>query len=302
MSRRVARLAFLFVVALPAASQDKAPVASGLWQEVENALGRAGDERDGVFRVAFPRSDLHVRVAGVNLRPGLALTSWAAFQKAGNVAMVMGDLVLLVAEVPPVLAKLSAAGVEITALHNHLVGEAPRVMYVHYHGHGNAAELATALRAALATSATPLATPRSRADSNISPAAGTLDVEMLSNILGRKGTARAGVVSFSVPRAEPITAGGAALGPRMGVATAINLQADGSGAATTGDFVLLASEVQPVITALRQHEIEVTALHNHMLDEQPRLFFLHFWGRGAAEKLARGLRAALDMTAHAANR
>jgi len=205
-------------------------------------------------------------------------------------------LVLLAAEVQPVVSKLVAAGVQITAVYNHLLGEQPRVVYAHFEGHGKASMLASTLRSALALTATPLATPRPRSGGETA----TLDAERFGQILGHKGTTRGGVLSFSIPRAEKITGGVAHtdLGPRMGVATAINFQPEGSGAAIAGDFVLLAAEVQPVVRALRDHGIEVTAIHNHMFDEQPRLVFLHFWGRADADRLARGLRAALDLTNH----
>jgi hypothetical protein len=276
--------------------------AAGEWQSVEKALGRAGEEREGVYRVGFLRTELRVRAGGVNIRAALALTSWAAFQKAGNATMVMGDLVLLAGEVSPVVSKLSEGGIEITALHNHLLGEQPRVMYAHFHGHGDAEQLAATLRAALALTGTPLTRPRPPGrilmdDPKVTAQA--VELGKLVGILGYEGRAtQTSVFSFSIARAERITGGGTTLGPRMGVATAINFQGEGSGAATTGDFVLLAAEVQPVIRALRAHGIEVTALHNHMLDEEPRLFFLHFWGRGDAEQLAKGLRAALDVTNH----
>jgi len=290
MKQVLRAMVLILAAAVPAAAQQPTETA---WSGVEKALGRAGEEKEGVYRVAFPRTDLRVRVGGAFLRASLALTSWAAFQKAGGAAMVMGDMVLLGAEVQPALSKLAEGGLEITAVHNHLLGEVPRVIYLHFHGHGDAAQLAAALRAAFAQTATPLGTPRPRATQE-SPA---LDLSRLSQVLGHSGASQAGVVSFSIPRAEKILCcGGVALGPRMGVATAIHFQVEGSGAVTTGDFVLLAAEVQPVIRALRAHGLEVTAVHNHMIDEQPRLFFAHFWGRDAAEKLARGLRAALDET------
>jgi hypothetical protein len=298
------RGAFASLVLLAAAflTAQQAPVSP--WQAVERSLGRAGEERDGVHRVAFPRTDLRVRAGGVNIRAALALTSWAAFQKSGNATMVMGDLVLLAGEVSPVVSKLSEGGIEITALHNHLLGEQPRVMYAHFHGHGDAAQLAATLRAALVVTGTPLTTPRPRPPGPFladdpKATAQAAELDKLRRILGYEGRiAQTGVFGFTIPRAETITGAGGTLGPRMGLGTAINFQTEGSGAATTGDFVLVASEVQPVIRALRAHGIEVTALHNHMLDEQPRLFFLHFWGRGDAEQLARGLRAALDVTNH----
>lgn len=287
---------FVFAVVVVSAAAQSSPAS--MWQKVEKALGRTGEEKEGVFRVAFPRSDMHVKVDLVEVRTGVALGSWAAFQKNGAAAMMMGDLVLLASEVPGVVAKLNEGGVEITAIHNHLMGEEPRVMYLHYHGQGQAEKLAATLREALATTATPppvkLAVEPSSKPSEEIPAP---KAERLSQILGRKGTARAGVVSFSIPRAQKLTGGGAVLGPRMGVATAINIQlTNDGGAAASGDFVLLASEVQPVIKALRTHGIQITALHNHMLDDQPRLFFLHFWGHQEAEMLAAGLRAALEVS------
>lgn len=283
-------LAGTFLTALsPALAQQAAP-----WDAVARILGRSGDEKDGVYRVAFPRSDLNVSVQGVRIRTGLALTSWAAFQDAGSEAMVMGDLVLAAAELPAVTQVLAENGMEITAVHNHLAGEEPRVVYVHFHGHGGAEKLAATLRAALEQTSTPAPRPAGTPEEQVTAP----DAAILERILERKSTTRGSVVNFTVPREESITGGGGALGPRMGLGTVINFQNDARGAASTGDFVLLAAEVQPVIRALRANGIEVTALHNHMLDEQPRLFFLHFWGRGAEEHLARGLRAALDQTNH----
>ena len=289
-------LPLLAIVVFAASAQTLAPDS---WEGVAQALGRAGEERDGVYRVSFPRTDLNIRAGGVRLRAGLALTSWVAFQPARGRAMMMGDLVLTPNELAPVASRLVEGNIEITSVHNHLAGEQPRMMYIHFHGHGDARGMAATLRNALAATSTPLGTPGA---SNARASATGLDVGGLSKILGSSGTERGGVVNFSIPRAEKLTGGGVTLGPRMGVATAINFQAEGSGAVTTGDFVLTASEVQPVIRALREQGIEVTALHNHMLDDQPRLFFLHFWGRASAEMLARGLRAALDHTAHAKSR
>lgn len=286
---RMLTMGVAFSLAIPAGAQQAAP-----WDAVARTLGRTGEEKDGVYRVAFPRSDLKVSVRGVRIRTGLALTSWAAFQNAGNEAMVMGDLVLAAAELPAVTSVLAQNGMEITAVHNHLAGEAPRVMYVHFHGHGDAEKLAATLRAALGKTGTPPPRPAGISDGQVAaPNTATLE-----HILGHKSTTRGSVVNFTIPRGESISGGGGALGPRMGLGTVINFQKDARGAATTGDFVLLAPEVQPVIRALRANGIDVTALHNHMLDEQPRLFFLHFWGRGTEEHLARGLRAALDQTNH----
>ena len=258
--------------------------------KIDQALGRPGQKIGDVYRVAFPRTDLHVSVNGLAIKPGLALGSWAAFAGTEADAMVMGDLVLLEDELNPVTEKLRSAGFEISAVHNHLLHETPRVMYMHYMGHGAAPQLATSLRAALAVSATPLEKPAAPLEEAAPPAW----VSAVDDSVGRKGTFKGGVLSFGVPRAEAITVSGMTLIPAQGVAESINFQeADAGRVATTGDFVLTAEEVNPVISELQAHHILVTALHSHMLTEQPRLFFMHFWGLGSPESLGAGIAAAL---------
>ncbi|MBD0369922.1 MAG: DUF1259 domain-containing protein [Pyrinomonadaceae bacterium] len=262
------------------------------WKAVALALGKEGSVQPGdVYKVSLPRSDLRVTVGGVQLKPALALGSWVAFKKSGNMTMVMGDLVLTEDEVTPVMTKLQEGGVEQTALHNHVLNESPRVMYMHINAMGDAVKIAKAIHDALALSKTPFA-----ATSNGGQSQGAgIDTKQLDQIMGQSGKANGGVYQFSIPRAESITENGMEVPPAMGVATAINFQPTGGGkAAITGDFVLIASEVNPVIRALRDNGIEVTALHSHMLDENPRLFFMHFWANADAQKLARGLRVALD--------
>jgi hypothetical protein len=267
------------------------------WKKVDEAIGRspaavAGD----VHRYGFPRTDLQVTLDGVTIRPALALGSWAAFKPAHGGAMVMGDLVLLDTEISPVMAKLIENGLEITAVHNHVLRGNPGTYYMHIGGHGDPVKLATAIRTALAASKTPLTPPAPPAQQ---PAI-DLDTTQLDEIIGVKGQANGGVYQFGVPRRDPISENGVQMTPvgPLGLATAIGFQPTGGGkAAITGDFVLAADEVNPVIQALRANGIEVTALHSHMLDEQPRLFFMHFWANDDAIKLARGLRAALDKTA-----
>jgi hypothetical protein len=263
------------------------------WKPVEQALGRAGSlQPGGVYKVSFPRSDLTVTADGVTIKPALALGTWIAFEENGDHAMAMGDLVLLQSEVNPVISALQEGGIEQSAVHNHLIGESPRVMYVHFSGHGDAAALARTLRKALALTKTPLDPP---APPPAAPQALDLPVADLDRILGRAGKANGGVDQFSVPRAEKIIEGGMEVLPAMGTATAINFQPAGGGrAAISGDFVMIASEVNPVIRALRGGGIAVTALHSHMLGETPRLFFMHFWANDDAKKLAATLRAALD--------
>ena len=205
--------------------------------------------------------------------------------------MVMGDLVLTEDEVTPVLTKLQEGGVEQTALHNHVLHESPRVMYMHIHGMGDAVKIAKAIHDALALSKTPFTAPAGGTQSQDLE----IDTKQLDQIIGQSGKVNSGVYQFGIARAEKIMDNGMEVPPSMGLATAINFQPTGAGkAAITGDFVLIASEVNPVIKALRDNGIEVTALHSHMLDETPRLFFMHFWANDDAQKLARGLRAALD--------
>jgi hypothetical protein len=267
------------------------------WQKVDDAFGRKPAVTGDVRRYGFPRSDLNVTLDGVTLKPALALGGWVAFKPMHGGAMVMGDLVLLETEINPVMLKLIEGGLDITAVHNHLLGASPATFYMHVGGHGDPARMAAVIRDALAASKTPLATPAA------APApAVDLDTAQLDQLIGVKGQANGGVYQFAVPRRDAITEGGMQIAPAgpMGLATAINFQPTGGGkAAITGDFVLAGEEVNPVIRALRANGIDVTAVHSHMLDEQPRLFFLHFWANDDALKLGRGLQAALDKTARA---
>jgi len=261
------------------------------WRAVDSALGRSGSLQGETYRVGFPRNDLHVTVGAVTVRPALALGSWVAFkQTKDSLAMLMGDLVLLESEAGPVIDALQRGGIQQTALHNHLVGETPHVMYLHVLGRGRAVALATTVRDALARTGTPSVAP-----APASPPAVGLDTAQIAQIIGAHGRVNGGVYQISVARGAPVSVDSLEIPPAMGVATAINIQPTGAtSAATTGDFVLIASEVNPVLRALRVNGIAVTALHSHMLNESPRLLFMHFWGEGDALKLARGLRAALD--------
>ncbi|HEV2245148.1 MAG TPA: DUF1259 domain-containing protein [Terriglobia bacterium] len=260
--------------------------------KIDQALGRSGQKTGDVYRVGFPRTDLKVTVAGVAIKPGLALGSWAAFSGNDASASVMGDLVLLESEVNPVIAKLRSAGFEITAVHNHVLNEVPQLLYVHYLGDGSATDLAKSVHDALAVSKTPLGTPAAPAPAPASPPA---FVKTIEDTLGRMGQLNGGVLAFGIARAEAITEDGKTLTPPQGVAESINFQETTSGqVATTGDFVLKAEEVNPVISALQEHKIQVTALHSHMLTEQPRLFFMHFWAAGNTEAVAQGIKAALS--------
>lgn len=289
------------------------------WQAVDAAMGRPGAMQPGnVRRYGMPRSDLRVTARGVRIRPGFALGSWLAMTPHGDGAgratvMAMGDMVLTEDELAPVMTALQAGGVEQTAVHHHLLHETPRIVYMHVHATGDPVKIAQTVRTALARTGTPTPAPRGGAAAAASggdqgdgasagrPEAGAealgIDTAAVARALGRSGTVNGGVYSVSVPRAEPIRDGGMPVPASMGLATAINFQPTGGGkAAITGDFVLTAAEVNPVIRELRQHGIEVTSLHNHLLADEPRLFFLHFWANADAATLARGLRAALDRT------
>jgi len=276
------------------AAVSGAAFAADEWQtQVGEALGKTGTPTpSGIYRVGLPRTDLKVTLDGVELKAGFALGSWLAFEKMGDQGMVMGDLVLTEAEVNPVMTKLAAGGIEVTALHNHLLRNQPFTMYMHVLGHGDPVKLAAVLHTALAESKTPLsAAPAATA---AAPPSIDLDTAAIDQTLGAKGTNNGGVYQFSIPRAESIKDGGMDVPPPMGSANAINFQPTGGGkAAITGDFVLIAKEVNPVVKALREHGIEVTAIHNHMLDDQPHLYFMHFWANDDARKLAEGLKAAL---------
>ncbi|MFH0298739.1 DUF1259 domain-containing protein [Bradyrhizobium sp. 31Argb] len=266
------------------------------WKKVDAALGKTATVSGEVHRYGLPRSDLHVTLDGVTIKPALALGGWVAFAPMDGQAMVMGDLVLLESEITPVMTKLLNSGLDITAVHNHILRASPATFYMHVAGHGDPAKLASAIHEALSTgSKTPFEPPATSAG----PAPTVdLDTAKLDEIMHAKGNVTGGVDQFTIPRREPATEAGMAVSPAMGGANGINFQPTGGGkAAITGDFLVTGDEVNPLIRALRAGDIEVTAIHSHMLDEQPRMFFIHFWANDDALKLARGIRAALDKTA-----
>jgi uncharacterized protein DUF1259 len=275
------------------ASTTPGPSADSIdWKAVDSAVGRPAVVQPGdVHRFNFPRSDLHVTAAGVQVKPALALGGWVAMKAASGGVIATGDLVLTEDEVNPVIITLQRGGVEQTAIHHHLLHESPKVYYVHVHGQGDPLKIGRAVRDAIAQTKAPPPSPAA-------PAASIeLDTTAVAKALGYAGRVNGGVYQVGVPRAEPITEHGVEIPPTMGLATAINFQPTGGGkAAITGDFVMTGNEVNPVIRALTSHGIEVTSLHSHMLEESPRLFFMHFWANDDAIRLATGLRAALDVT------
>ena len=291
MTTRIVLAALAAAALLPGA----AAAQSIDWKKVDAALGKTATVSGEVHRYGLPRSDLHVSLDGVQIKPALALGGWVAFAPMHGEAMVMGDLVLLETEITPVMTKLLNSGLEITAIHNHVLRASPATFYMHIGGHGDPEKMAAAIREALSTgSKTPFEPPPTTAS-----AAPTLDLDTakLHEIMHAKGTATGGVYQFGIPRQEPATEGGMTVSPAMGGANGINFQPTGNGkAAITGDFLVNGNEVNPLIRALREGDIEVTAIHSHMLDEQPPMFFIHFWANDDALKLARGVRAALDKT------
>jgi Domain of Unknown Function (DUF1259) len=288
---------FAIMLSLARAMAAGAPIEPATWESVDKTLGRPGKVLPGdVHRYGWPRSDLHVTVDGVEVAPTLALGSWAGLFKAtteGHV-MAMGDLVLLAGEVNPVVGALQAGGLDVLAIHNHLVGESPQVIYVHFGGQGEAQKVAQALRAALETTKTPLAAPGPAPSPS---AAETAVFERIQATLGRKGSLAGHVLQVSAPRVGKIEEDGMEIPAGAGMATALNFQAVEARVATTGDFVLIAEEVNPVIRELQAHGIQVTALHSHMLRESPRLFFVHFWGIAEPARILEGLKAALGKVA-----
>ena len=283
--------ALLAAMALPAMAE----AAEIDWKQVDAVLGKTATVSGEVHRYGLPRSDLHVTLDGVTIKPALALGGWLAFAPMHGEAMVMGDLVLLDHEITPVMTRLLEGGLEVTAIHNHILRASPATFYLHVSGHGDAGKIATVIRAALAASRTPFDPPTTTAGP--APAV-DLDTARLDQIIGAKGTANGGVYQFAVPRRDPVTEGGLQVTGALGGANAINFQPTGGGkAAITGDFLATGDEVNPLVRALRAGDIEVTAIHSHMLSEQPRVFFVHFWANDDAIKLARGVRTALETTA-----
>jgi hypothetical protein len=258
---------------------------------IARAIGKEGELAGEMYKVSFPRSDLTVNVGKVVIKPALALMAWAAFIKSGTTAVTYGDLVLLEDEVNPVIGKLEERGLELSALHNHLLHETPRVMFIHFVGRGDEVELAKGLREALALTKSPLGTTASAPETK--PAIAT----EIERIIGYQGTMGGDVFHITVPRNDiHVAAMGTMVPGSMGMNTPFNFQLDGKNAAINGDFMLRPSELNPVIKALQANGIDVASIHNHLLDNEPQLVFMHFWAYGDAVGLAKGLRAALDRT------
>ena len=258
---------------------------------IATAIGKQGELTGEMYKVSFPRSDVTVKVGGVVIQPALALMGWAAFIKSGSNAVTYGDLVVLEDEVNPVIRKLEERGLELSALHNHLLHETPRIMYIHFVGRGDEVELAKGVREALALTKSPLGATASAPETK--PEIAT----EIERIIGYQGSMGGDVFHITVPRNDiHVAAVGTMVPGSMGMNTPFNFQLDGKNAAINGDFMLRPSELNPVIKALQTNGIEVASIHNHLLDNEPQLVFMHFWAYGDAVGLAKGLRAALDRT------
>jgi hypothetical protein len=298
-----ARLAVFMCLSLGAAAHGAPAATGGLdTANIERLTGAKGtfDPKDAAFKVSVPRSDLAVTAAGVRLTPPMGLTSWAAFKRAGGHVVVMGDLVLLEDQVNPVMSTALDNGLQVTALHNHFFWDTPKVMFMHIGGGGEESVLAAAVGKVFARIAETAGGKGQVLKADIDPARTSLDPKKIDAIVGRPGTLAAGVYKIVIGRSAKMH--GEDMGATMGVNTWAAFAGSDEQAVVDGDFAMVESELQDVLKALRAAGIAVVAIHQHMADEQPRILFLHYWGVGKTEDLARGLRAALDKTQHAAPR
>ena len=284
-------LSFLLFSSLSVAQGPSlsAITAAEEWLPVAKIIGKAGTLQNGVYKIGLPRTDLNVHIGDTKVEPAAGLGSWMAFHFAETDTIADGDLVLTAAEVNPVISALQAGGIEVSAIHNHLIGEEPQVMYVHFFGKGKRDSLAQTLKSALDATKTPIASVSAAV-----MAPPFAEQKLIETNLGKTATPNGTVLGFAFPRPHSITMHKEFLAPSMGMATAINFQRSSKGVAATGDFVLRESEVQAVVAVLRKGGIWVTAMHNHLLEDEPRMVFVHFWAEGQADQVSKGLRAALD--------
>lgn len=259
------------------------------WNSVEQIIGTKGETQNDILKINFLRSDLNVKINDIPIDPELAANSWVAFRPMGNETMIMGELTLKENEVEPVISALVKNGFDISALHNLFIGDSPRILDLHFESKGNAIELARKFKNILNKTKTPILKKYNHRPNNA-------DWTNVEQIIGYKGKKEGSIIEFSIPRANQITESGMDMPPYMDTATLINIQKIGNKAAASGDFILTSEEVNPVIQALTRNGIKVTAIHNHMLNENPRMFFVHFWGYGNPDTIANGIKTALDKT------
>jgi hypothetical protein len=290
MTRKGFVVLLLAPLLLPVSVSCQQSALGAPWDSVGRVLKAPGALNAGYYRYTMPRRDLTLRVGGVTVAPALALGSWAGFSGSAQDATMMGDLVTIAGEVGTVLAELARQRITVMAIHNHLVGEEPRITYIHFHGQGNAIDLANRLSRAVARTATPLPVAAASVQSV------AIDTALVFRTLGSSGRAQGNVAQLSfnlVP--GPVTVHGQTVNPALGYGTPINIQmVEGTRAVATGDFSVLGRHTDPVLDALAAHGITATAVHSHLIDEQPTIYYIHFWADGALADVLRGLKAALD--------
>ncbi|HVK96557.1 MAG TPA: DUF1259 domain-containing protein [Flavisolibacter sp.] len=287
-------LGFLFSVNTALAQPKLKAVDVSL---IEQITGRKGTSNNGEYKITVPQHDLSVIVDGFKIIPAMGLGSWVAFTPSKEGAMIMGDIVVTETDLKPVQQEIIRQGLTITAIHNHFVRNHPNIMYMHIGGAGNTERLARKAKAVLDKVAEVRGGNPSTGTASNEPVTNTLDFQLLDKIIGHKAELNKGVYKYTIGRPDVnLKEHGAAVTTFMGFNTWAAWQGTPEKAAVAGDFAMLENEVAPVVKALIENGIEVVALHNHMVHEQPRIFFLHYWGVGNAESLARGLRAALDQT------
>jgi uncharacterized protein DUF1259 len=297
MKRRQFAAALILVAAVTGAGPGPGAPPQLNTARIEELTGAKGtlDTKEGVFKVSVPRADLDVRVAGVRMTPPMGLTSWASFKQVGQNTVVMGDMVLLEDQVNPVMSAALDNGLEVTALHNHFLWDTPRVLFMHIGGMGSDEALAAAVGKVFSrikeTSGGKGEVPHAEVD----PAGTSLDPAKIEAMLGRKGALKDGV--YKVVIGWTTRMHGGVMGNTMGVNTWAAFAGSDDQAVVDGDFAVLESELQSVLRALRGAGIQIVAIHQHMTGESPRIMFLHYWGVGSTQSLAKGLRAALDKTA-----
>jgi hypothetical protein len=292
--KRIATICAVLALSLPSAALAQDMPAE--YQQVLTTLGKQGDYKANVLKVNIPRNDVSVTVAGVKTPTPFGFGGWVAMTKGtGGMDVMMGDLVLVQAEVNPVMSALLDNGLEVTALHNHFFEDEPRMFFMHVHGHGRAADLARELKPALDLIGKGGGRPSSTSPAATSPGSGGgIDTANIARIVGHQGEQSGAVYKITVGRDDlKLTEMGAPIGTRMGLNTWAAFIGTNDKAAVAGDVAMLASEVTPVLKALRKNGLEVVAIHQHMTTTTPTIYFLHYWGTGPAGKLATGFKAAL---------
>jgi hypothetical protein len=287
----------LWAISIAVATQiSTAQVVPSDYQEVLKIVGKSGDYKANVLKVNFPRSDLHMSIAGYSLPTPFGFGGWFAMTKSDSgEEVLMGDLVLTEDEVNPVMSALLDRGLEVTALHNHFFWEDPRVFFMHIHGHGKAIDLANQIKPAIDLIGHVKPAEAASHDAKTAVKQGGLDNDRITKIVGHPGEQNGSVYKITIGRDDlDVKEMGAAINARMGLNTWAAFVGTNDDAAVAGDIAMLEAEVTPTLKALRAHGLDVVAIHHHMINSRPVIIFLHYWGRGPGDKLAAGFKAALD--------